>query len=418
MKLVDGVHLHVTNSQKFKSNVIKIRFTSSLSRYSVSARAIVASILETANKTYPRLKDLQRHLASLYGAELSTSIHTIGNLHIVDIDLLFVKDRYLSKKQFLLENIFELIHSVLFQPLVEDEGFNESLFLTEQQNLMDFVEKERENDFSLAKAESIKSFYGNHPDWSLSQYGTKDLLNSETARSVYREFQRMLQYDRIDFLFFGEFSESAVRDRIQTWRFEPRKDQVNLQHYQPENSIVRENFQKALGQQSVLDLAYHTPVFRDESSYPALVLLNALLGQFPHSFLFRKIREEEGLAYTVGSQLHIFSHLFRMYIGFEKSKRNQIFKLIRQEVNRLRRGIISEEQVSMSKKMLLNLMTQIEDSPMASVERMYQTSMFGAAYSIDGSFKKAIEAVTTKEIQAVARSLQLQSMTFLEGSNL
>ena len=84
MELVDGVHIHVMNSHKFKSNVIKIRFTSTLSRYSVSARAIVAAILETANQSYPRLKDLQRHLASLYGAELSTSVHIVGNLHLVD----------------------------------------------------------------------------------------------------------------------------------------------------------------------------------------------------------------------------------------------------------------------------------------------------------------------------------------------
>ncbi|MBF0844309.1 insulinase family protein, partial [Streptococcus danieliae] len=141
-------------------------------------------------------------------------------------------------------------------------------------------------------------------------YGNKELLESETARSTYKEFQRMMREDRIDFLFFGEFPEKMIRDRIRSWDLQPRKELKSLTHFQAESSVVQEVFQKAMGQQSVLDLAYYTPVFRDEKSYPALVLLNALLGQFPHSFLFRKIREEEGLAYTVGSQLHVFSHLF------------------------------------------------------------------------------------------------------------
>lgn len=417
MELVDGVHLHVINSHKFKSNVIKIRFTSTLSRYSVSARAIVAAILETANQSYPRLKDLQRYLASLYGAELSTSVHIVGNLHIVDIDLIFVKDRFLSKKQFLIEGVFDLIYSVLFKPLIEEEAFVQSLFQTEQENLLEILERERENDFSQARNESFKAFYNDHPDLSLSNYGTKELLESETARSTYREFQRMMREDRIDFIFFGEFPESMIKERIRSWDLNAREELKKFTHYQASHSIVRERFQKAMGQQSVLDLAYYTPIFRDEKSYPALVLLNAMLGQFPHSFLFRKIREEEGLAYTVGSQLHVFSHLFRIYMGFEASNRNVIFKQIRQEMNRIRRGFISEEQLTMSKKMLLNLMIQVEDSPMAMVERTYQTAMFGTAYGIDGSFQKAIEAVTPKDIQAVARSLQLQSMTFLEGSN-
>lgn len=417
MELVNGVHLHVINSHKFKSNVIKIRFTSTLSRYSVSARAIVAAILETANKSYPRLKDLQRYLASLYGAELSTSVHVIGNLHVVDIDLLFVKDRFLSKKQFLIEGIFDLIYSVLFTPLIEEDAFAPSLFQTEQENLIEILEREKENDFSQARNESFKVFYNDHPDLSLSNYGNKELLESETARSTYREFKRMMREDRIDFIFFGEFPEKVIRERIRSWNLNAREELSTFNHFQPVNSIVRERFQKAMGQQSVLDLAYFTPIFRDEKSYPALVLLNALLGQFPHSFLFQKIREEEGLAYTVGSQLHVFSHLFRIYVGFEASNRNVIFKQIRQEMNRIRRGFISEEQLLMSKKMLLDLMIQVEDSPMAMVERTYQTAMFGAAYGLDGSFQKALETVTAKDIQTVARSLQLQSMIFLEGSN-
>ncbi len=294
MELVDGVHLQVINSHKFKSNVIKIRFTSTLSRYSVSARAIVAAILETANQSYPRLKDLQRYLASLYGAELSTSVHVIGNLHVVDIDLIFVKDRFLSKKQVLIEGVFDLIYTVLFNPLIEDDAFVQSLFQTEQENLLEILERERENDFSQARNESFKAFYNDHPDLSLSNFGTKELLESETARSTYREFQRMMREDRIDFIFFGEFSESMVRERIRSWDLNAREGLKKFTHFQASHSIVRERFQKAMGQQSVLDLAYYTPIFRDEKSYPALVLLNAMLGQFSHSFLFRKIREEEG----------------------------------------------------------------------------------------------------------------------------
>ena len=50
-------------------------------------------------------------------------------------------------------------------------------------------------------------------------------------------------------------------------------------------------------------MGYHSPVGYGDEEQMAVLLVNGLLGAFPHSKLFTQVREKEGLAYTVSSHL-------------------------------------------------------------------------------------------------------------------
>ena len=52
---------------------------------------LVAQILATANAEYPTAQRFRERLASLYGATLSTKVSTKGLVHIIDIELSFMK---------------------------------------------------------------------------------------------------------------------------------------------------------------------------------------------------------------------------------------------------------------------------------------------------------------------------------------
>ena len=54
--------------------------------------------------------------------------------------------------------------------------------------------------------------------------------------------------------------------------------------------------------------------------------MNGLLGGFAHSKLFTNVRENAGLAYTISSQLDLFSGFLRMYAGIDRENRNQARK--------------------------------------------------------------------------------------------
>ena len=69
MELVKGVNLHFLQSKKFKTNKIKVRFSSPLDENTVAARVLAACMMETANQKYPTSQLFREKLASLYGVE-------------------------------------------------------------------------------------------------------------------------------------------------------------------------------------------------------------------------------------------------------------------------------------------------------------------------------------------------------------
>ena len=109
MELVKGVNLHFLQSKKFKTNKIKVRFSSPLDENTVAARVLVACMMETANQKYPTSQLFREKLASLYGVELSTSVSKRGRVHYVDLNISFVRDDFLSKKNVLTYEVLDII---------------------------------------------------------------------------------------------------------------------------------------------------------------------------------------------------------------------------------------------------------------------------------------------------------------------
>ena len=98
MELVSGVDLHFITSKKFKTNRIKMRFSAPMSTDTIAGRVLVASMLETANEIYPTSQIFRERLATLYGANFSTGLSRRGLIHYVDLNISFVSDAFLSRK--------------------------------------------------------------------------------------------------------------------------------------------------------------------------------------------------------------------------------------------------------------------------------------------------------------------------------
>ena len=159
MELYPGIAVHFIQSKKFKTNKITMRFTAPLSLDLISGRMLSASMLETANKTYPTTQILRKHLAALYGADLSSHAYRKGQSHLVDVSFTYVRDEFLSKKNVLTAQILELLHQVLFNPLLDEDGFDKNTFEIEKKQLLARLESELEDPFFSAHKELDQLFF-------------------------------------------------------------------------------------------------------------------------------------------------------------------------------------------------------------------------------------------------------------------
>ncbi len=413
MKIVDGVELHLIKNEKFKMNHITFRFSGDFNQKTVARRVLVAQILATANAEYPTAQCFRERLASLYGATLSTKVSTKGLVHIIDIELSFMKNRYTMAKENLLEEVIEFLYQVLFSPLVTVEQYQSKLFELEQANLINYLKADKDDSFYSSELGLKKLFFTN-PASQTSKYGTAELAVVENSYTAFQEFQKMLREDRLDIFLLGEFDDYRMLQLFNRFPFEDRQKDLVFDYQQEFSNIVQEKLEVREVNQSVLQLGYSFPTRYGDKDYFTLLVFNGLFGGFAHSRLFTEIREKEGLAYTIGSHFDIFTGLLNVYAGIDKKNRNRAMQLINRQFSTIRTGRFSEALLKQTKKMLQVNLKLAGDSPKVLIERSYNGQYLKNHYSVDDMIDN-IDKVNKADVMQLTKNIKLQALYVLEG---
>ena len=414
MEITKGVHLHFIQSEKFKTNKIKVRFSAPMSEKTIAGRVLTASMLETSNALYPTSQSFREKLANLYGANFSTSLSRRGLVHYLDINLSFVRDQFLSRKNVLTDEMLEFLKASLFSPLSKGNAFDAKTFEIEKKNVLTDLEAEIENHFYHAHRKLNDLFY-DLSEMRIPRVGTVELVEKETAESSFATFQQMLKEDQIDFFFIGNFNEIAVRDKIQDFHFAEREQPLELMYQQNYSNVTRENLEQREVHQSIIELAYHFSAQYGDSEHLPLIVLNGLLGGFAHSKLFVNVREKESLAYTISSNFDIFSGLLRIYAGIDQANRTKTIALINRQILDLKRGNFTDDELEQTKKMLKNSILLAQDRQNTLIERAYMSAVLGKKFLSLEAWLESLENVRKNEVIKAAQQLKLQAIYFMEG---
>ena len=133
----------------------------------------------------------------------------------------------------------------------------------------------------------------------------------------------------------------------------------------------------------------------------AAAVLNNLLGGGMSSRLFQNIREKEGLAYAVFSELTPYSDagMFTVYAGTAKETVGQVIDLTIKEFRAMKESPVSEEELTRAKNHLKgSLMLSLESTTSRMSNLARQELYFGRFYSLD-EILASIETVTLAEVQ-------------------
>ena len=414
MELVPGISAHFVQSKKFKTNKIIIRFTAPLSLETIAGRMLSASMLETANQVYPTSQVFRRYLASLYGTDISTSAYRRGQAHILDLTFTYVRDDFLSKKNVLTSRILELVKQTLFAPLVQDGAFEPALFEIERKQLLASLATDMDDSFYFAHKE-LDSLFFHDERLQLRYSDLRNSISNESPESSYTCFQNALKNDRIDFFFLGDFNEVEITESLKSLPFTVRENGVTIQYYQSYSNVLREGMVQRNVGQSILELGYHSPVKYGDDEHLPMLVMNGLLGEFAHSKLFTNVRENAGIAYTVSSQLDLFSGLLRMYAGIDRENRNQARKMMNHQLLDLKKGNFTDFELEQTKEMIRRSLLIAQDNQQTLVERVYLNALLGkSSFDIDRLVAK-LENVDKEAVCKAANSLKLQAIYFMEG---
>ncbi len=182
--------------------------------------------------------------------------------------------------------------------------------------------------------------------------GTPESLAGIDRSKLVQYRDQMYARDSIVVAVAGNFDEEAIEtifeDRLASLRAEKPKKEIQIKPYhQSFNVKVRDI------EQTHICLA--TPaVALDDPRYYTFVLLNSIFGGSMSSRLFQNIREQKGLAYSVCS-MNLFSScwgFFSIYAGVSAEKAEEALEAIHYELDMLRSGGVTEEELAMAKEQM------------------------------------------------------------------
>lgn len=415
MKLQEGIDLHFIETDQFTTNRIKVRFAAEMSEATVAGRVLVANLLEMGNQDYPTAQEMRKRLAELYGAHFSTSVAKRGRVHLVDLTISYVNPRYLPNNEDITLAILDFLYACLFRPLKQGQGFDQKIFEVEKKNLINFLESEVEDNFYHADVELNKLFYQDKA-LQIPRVGRLDLVEKETAETVYKIYRNMLRVDKIDIFVIGTVNQDLVQEKLETFKFTYRNPKLELEYQQEYSKVTREKVERKQARQSILELAYHLQVIYNDVNHPALVVFNGLLGAFSHSKLFVNIREKESLAYTIGSQVSIFSGMMKVYAGINRGDRLKVMKLISKQLLDLKRGKFTEDELELTKNMLIHSATLAQDRQNNLIEQTYNQISMGERNLTWLEWIEAVKSVSIEDVIRVGKMINLQAVYFMEGT--
>jgi predicted Zn-dependent peptidase len=139
----------------------------------------------------------------------------------------------------------------------------------------------------------------------------------------------------------------------------------------------------------------------------AYYLLNTILGGSMSSRLFQKIREQEGLVYSISSFINSFidTGLTIIYLATSKENTKKALKLSSEEIIKLKNEYIDESELERAKQHLKgNLLLGLESSSNRMVNLAKQYTYLNKFISVN-EVVEHLNSVTKEDIQELANEL-------------
>jgi predicted Zn-dependent peptidase len=138
----------------------------------------------------------------------------------------------------------------------------------------------------------------------------------------------------------------------------------------------------------------------------ACYVLNTLLGGGMSSRLFQNIRERQGLAYAVFSELNPYrdTGCLSIYAGTSIESARKVVESIVNEFRQLKQQAVGEEELRRAKDHLKgSLMLSLESTGSRMSNLARQELYFGHFFTLD-ELVESIEKVTADDVQRIARN--------------
>lgn len=412
---MNRIRLHVLPTDRFKTYAISAYVGTPLTEESVTPTALVPFVLRRGTAKLPETKAFREKLDDLYGAGFGFDIYKRGDNQIVQFRMDIIDDRYVSGASGLLKEGLQFLGSALTEPYLEHGAFSPKYVEAEKRTLRKRLDAIINDKIRYAGERCIEEMCKDEP-FRLHPLGRREAIGGLTPESLHAAYTRWLQDSPIDLYVVGRTTMDEVKQLVQEAFRLNGKDAgaYVMQKTRHEVNQVRTVVEELEVNQGKLNMGLRTNTTYADPDYAAALVYNGILGGYPHSKLFTNVREKASLAYYASSRLDGHKGIMTIQSGIEIGNYEKAVAIIREQLDAMKAGSVSELEYSQTLAMIRNQLREIEDSAFEMIGFDFNSILTGHERTVPGLIGE-IGRVTIGDIQQMAGKVQLDTVYFLTG---
>ena len=305
-----------------------------------------------------------------------------------------------------LDECLELLFDILERP-----RFEAARLELEKQNQLEQLAQRNDDPESIAAREWQWLLYGN--EHFASRHATGDSLAAVSREDLVALHRRAFQPRNLVFAVAGDVEPDAIvaalSRHLAEWSVpaaEPVPWPPEEPRFVPRPGVYVSEKDIPQGRVQIGHLGIKRDGWDDPDAF-ALALLNEILGGGGFtSRLVRRIRSDEGLAYSAGSTFGVGTFWPGQFYAFFQSKNQTVAfatQIAREEIERIRREPVSDEELATAKASFIDTFPRNFDSASTVAGLFASDEYLGRPHDYWYQYRERIAAVTKEDIVRVAR---------------
>ncbi len=416
-ELKKGIKLHTINNDKFKTNLIAVFLTTKLTRENVTKNAVISATLRRGSKTMPTQEEISKQMEEMYGASFDCGLDKTGDNQVLKFYLETINDTFLpTNGEDMLKNSLQRLLEIVLNPYTEKESFKEQYVEQEKNNIKQRIEGKIDNKASYSKDRCIEEMYKEEP-FGLYRIGYVEDLQKIDGKNLYEYYKQLIDTCKIDIFVSGIVNDdivSIVKENENIIKLKDRTPdfimpkELNKELPEKEN-IVTESMKVTQGK---LIVGLNVSIDNEDLKYDALIY-NSILGGSPNSKMFQNVREKAHLAYVASSSYMRYKNNIFINCGIEIGNYEKALKLIKKQIEDMRNGEFTEEDIDNAKKGIIATIKTIDDEQDTEITYYLGQELTDNRISID-DYMARIEKVTKQNILNIAKNVGIHTIYFLK----
>ena len=416
-ELKQGIKIHTINTNKFKTNLIAVFLTTELNRETVTKNALISMLLRRGTKNMPTQEDISKQMEEMYGASFDCGLDKTGENQVLKFYIEVINDDFLPQgNSEILKKAIQKLLDIVFNPYIENEAFKQEYIEQEKNNLKQIINGKIDNKARYAIDRCIEEMYKNEP-FGLYKSGYVEDLEKINGKELYLYYNELINSCKVDIFISGnieddikkiiEENESIKQLKERTPKYKVPK--IEKKEKRQEENIVTESKEVTQGK---LILGLDVDIDDEKLKYDTLIY-NSILGGTANSKMFQNVREKEHLAYVASSSYLRHKNIIIVNCGIEISNYQKALDLIKQQIEDMKQGDFTEEDIANAKKGILATVKTIDDEQDTQISYYFGQELTNTRVSTEEYIKK-IEKIQKEDVINIARKVSINTIYFLK----